>query len=180
MGGTFDPPHFGHLLLAECARHQFDAAQVAFLVAGEPWRKRDRAVTPAELRLAMTRLAVQANPAFIVDDREVARTGPTYTVETLADLRAAGHDDIVLVLGADALADLPNWREPDRIRRLARLAVAPKPGAPPPGTGVEAIEMPPLAISSTMVRERVKAGLPIRYLVPDAVAAFIAEHRLYR
>ncbi|MFN0093797.1 MAG: nicotinate-nucleotide adenylyltransferase [Dehalococcoidia bacterium] len=180
FGGTFDPPHFGHLLFAECARQQFEASHVSFVVAGDPWRKHGLAVTPAPLRLEMVRLAVRGNPAFVVDAREVLRAGPSYTVDTLSELRAAGHADIVLLLGSDALADLPNWKEPERIRELARLAIAPKPGAPPPPEGVDAVAMPPLAISSTLVRGRVRDGLPVRYLLPDSVASFIAARGLYR
>jgi nicotinate-nucleotide adenylyltransferase len=179
FGGTFDPPHFAHLHLAECARHQFGANHVAFVVAGDPWRKRDREVTPAPLRLEMVRLAVRGNNACLVDAREVLRAGPSYTIDTLEELRAAGHSEIILLLGSDALADLPNWKEPERIRALARIVVAPKPGATV-SEGVETVAMPPLAISSTLVRERVKAGLPVRYLLPDAVASFIAARGLYR
>jgi nicotinate-nucleotide adenylyltransferase len=185
LGGTFDPPHAGHLVLAECARHQF-SGKVVFMPAGDPWRKTgaepgSRRVSPAEHRLAMTRLAVAGNDAFSVDDRETRREGPTYTVETLEELRAEGHGEIVLVLGADALDDLPNWHAPDRIRALATLAVAPRPGAV---RRLEqdfiAVDMPPLAISATEIRERVATGRPIRYLVPDAVEGYIRQRRLYR
>lgn len=195
LGGTFDPPHIGHLVLGECARAQFGAPTVLYIPAGDPWRKtasvpapggapplEPREVSPAEHRLAMIRLATASNPAFVVDEREIRRQGPSYTVDTLEELRAEGHDDLVLVLGADALADLPNWREPERIARLATLAVAPKPGSPPLPEGVPphvTIDMPPLAISSTALRERVAAGKPIRYLVPAEVERYIREHGLY-
>ena len=196
LGGTFDPPHIGHLVLGECARVQFGAGRVFFIPAGDPWRKtasapaplgaappEHRDVTPVEHRVAMTRLAVASNPAFVVDEREVRRGGPSYTVDTLEELRAEGHRDLVLVLGPDALADLPNWREPERIIQLATLAVAPKPGSPPPVGPVPphiTIDMPPLAVSSTVLRERVAAGKPIRYLVPEEVERYIHEHGLYR
>jgi nicotinate-nucleotide adenylyltransferase len=186
FGGTFDPPHVGHLVLAECARAQF-GGRVAFVVAGDPWRKRTgavgevRAVTPAALRVEMVRLAVRGNRAFFVDDREVRRAGPSYTVDTLRELRAEGHEELVLVVGSDALVDMPNWKEPDAIPALARVAVAMKPG---PAVRLPAwatpIEMPELPISSTLMRQRVAAGLPVRYLVPEGVRAFIGRQGLYR
>lgn len=194
VGGTFDPPHLGHLVLAECARAQLGARFAIFLPAGDPWRKTgsapgpqrltEREVTPGMHRLEMTRLATRDNSAFRVDDREVRRSGPTYTADTLEELHREGHTNLVLVIGSDALVDLANWKSPDRIHDLARLAIAEKPGAEAagiPGDGsVERIEMPRLAISSTEIRARVAAGKPIRYLVPAAVEAYIAEHHFYR
>ena len=186
LGGTFDPPHIGHLFLAVCARAQF-GGRVLFMPAGDPWRKRTgavgepRALTPAPLRLEMARLAVRGNRAFSVDDREVRREGPSYTVDTLRELRTEGHGDIVLIVGSDALADMPNWKEHAEIPALARVAVAMK-----AGTQVElpawaaVVDMPPLPLSSTLIRARVAAGLPIRYLVPGRVRRFIAREGLYR
>ncbi len=108
-----------------------------------------------------------------------AASGPSYTVDTLRELRAEGHAELILVLGSDALADLPNWREPGEIRRLARIVIAQKePGADT--GGFERVDMPLLRISSTIIRERVRAGLPVRYLVPDAVNEFINANNLYR
>ncbi len=189
FGGTFDPPHIGHLLAAECARWQFGARQVLFLPAGQPYRKADRRVSPAADRLAMTRLAVLHNNAFAVDEREVRRPGPTYTLETLMQFRAEGEDEIVLVLGADALADMPNWNSPRDIGALARVVVVLKgqdasalprlARAASLGYVPEAIDMPALDVSSTEIRSRVAAGRPVRYLVPPAVADYISEHRLY-
>jgi nicotinate-nucleotide adenylyltransferase len=189
LGGTFDPPHLGHLVLAECARVQFGAEFVVFLPAGDPWRKTgsvgglppltERIVSAAGHRLEMTRLATSGNPQFRVDDREVRRGGPSYTVETLEELRREGHGNLVLVIGADALEDLPNWRQPDRIRELATVAVAPK-GRGNSDPQLVTIDMPLLDISSTEIRARVAADRPIRYLVPGAVETYIAEHRLYR
>ncbi|MGI8927396.1 MAG: nicotinate (nicotinamide) nucleotide adenylyltransferase [Tepidiformaceae bacterium] len=215
LGGTFDPPHSGHLALAECARVQFALGRVLFVPAGDPWRKtgsgprpeargpspsptaaptesgQARDISPAAHRLAMVRLAIAGNPAFAVDERELRRPGPSYTVDTLEELRAElgaessivnRQSSIVLVLGADALDDLPHWKDPARIFELARVAVAPRPGHPAPTAGPSAltVEMPPLAITSSDIRARLAAGKPIRYLVPDAVAAYIAEHGLYR
>jgi nicotinate-nucleotide adenylyltransferase len=191
LGGTFDPPHIGHLVLAECVGAQFAAKEVRFVPAGEPYRKTGvdtpenrasaviaRPVTPAQHRLAMTRLAVAGNATFVVDDREVRRAGPTYTVDTLAELHAEGHSELILVLGSDALADLPNWRAPGRIRELARVVIAAKDGAVLPG-GETVVEMPQLRISSTEIRQRVREGRPVRYLVPESVEAYIREQGLY-
>ena len=179
LGGTFDPPHIGHLVLAECARVQFGASKVLFLPAGEPWRKTDRTVSPAEDRLAMVNLSVADNSHFFVDDREVLRPGPTYTVDTLESFRDEGYGDLILILGADAVADLPNWKQPERIRDLATIVVARKNRASVE-EGMPVVDMPPIGVSSTEVRARVAAGQPIRYLVPSAVEAYIYEHGLYQ
>lgn len=184
LGGTFDPPHLGHLVLAECARVQLGASTVRFIPAGFQYRK-SHAHSSGEVRLEMTRLAIADNPAFELDARELRRDGPSYTVDTLAELKREGRGEIVLVVGADALADMAHWKEPGRIRALARLAVAPRPGGtpsvgPPGSGGAVEIDMPPLPISSSLIRERVRAGLPIRYLVPREVEAYIENHGLYR
>lgn len=185
FGGTFDPPHLGHLILGECAAHQLDAT-VTFLPAGDPWRKTSTlvaasSVTHAHHRTAMLRLAIEANPAFRIDDREVRRDGPTYTIDTLEELHQEGFTDIVLILGADALDDLPNWHSPERIQSLATLAVAPRYGpAPSAQPNVITVDMPPVAISATHIRQRVAQSKTIRYLVPDAVERYILTHNLYR
>ncbi len=190
LGGTFDPPHVGHLVLGECARVQLGLDRVRFMPAGDPWRKAGRDVSSPTHRLAMTNLAIAGNPHFDLDEREVERIGPTYTVDTLRALHAQGLDDIVLILGSDALADMPAWREPDVITVLARLAVAPKGADQSEQAWLAAqaglreppipVDMPPLPVSSTLVRERVRARLPIRYLVPEAVEEYIRLHGLYR
>ena len=170
-------------VLAECARVQFGAERVRFLPAGLQYRK-ERPHSPASVRLAMLRLAIEGNAAFAIDERELRREGPTYTVDTLEALHADGERELVLLLGADALADLPRWRSPERILALATLAVAPRPGREeaPPATEVPftPVEMPGLGISSTLIRARVAAGRSIRYLVPEAVRAYIERERLYR
>lgn len=193
FGGTFDPPHIGHLVLAECVAHQFDCERVLFIPAGDPYRKSAtdtpenrragvgtaRNVSPGAVRLEMVELAIAGNPRFVADSREVRRTGPSYTVDTLRELHAEGQRDLILVLGSDALSDMPNWREPDEVRRLARIVVAEKHG----GAGVgpfERVNMPQLRISSTEIRQRVSAGAPIRYLVPEAVERHITELGIYR
>lgn len=190
LGGTFDPPHIGHLFLAECARHQFRLARVLFMPAGDPYRKEGRRVSAAAHRLEMTRLAIAGNPAFVLDDRECQRAGPTYTVDTLEELAAEGHRDLLLILGLDAVADMPRWKDAPRIAALARLAVALKGASPDELARLsreaglphvpDVLDMPPLPLSSTLIRQRAASGLPIRYLVPDPVARYIATHSLYR
>jgi nicotinate-nucleotide adenylyltransferase len=177
--------------LAEEAREQLGLEQVLFVPAGQPWRKAGRRISKVEDRLAMLRLAVEENPAFEVSDLEVSRLGPSYTGETLASIRTEHKDaEIVFILGEDALSDLPNWRDPDRIVELAVLAVARRPNdsrvdrdlelmAIAPGREVW-LSMPRIDISSSEIRERVKKGLSVRYRVPDAVEAYIREHALYR
>src|SRR5262249_36255480 len=127
LGGTFDPVHFGHLVLAEAARDALSLAVVLFIPAGDPWRKADHAVTPGEHRLAMVPLAIEGNSPFWSSDIELRREGPTYTADTLEALAAERLDDeFYFIVGSDALADLPNWHDPGRIVRHATLAVAPR------------------------------------------------------
>jgi nicotinate-nucleotide adenylyltransferase len=191
LGGTFDPVHVGHLLLAEGAREQLGLEQVLFVPAGQPWRKTRRRITKAEDRLAMLRLATEDNTAFEVSDLEVSRLGPSYTGETLASIRTEQKDaEIFFILGEDALADLPNWRDPDRIVELAMLAVARRPNDSPEDRDLELmaiapgrevwLSMPRIDISSSEIRERVRKGLSVRYRVPEAVEAYIREHKLYK
>ena len=189
LGGTFDPVHTGHLVIAEQAREQLQLSEVLFMPAGEPWRKNGRAITAPEHRLAMLRLAAEDNDAFGISDIELRRAGPTYTADTLEALAGERLDDeFHFIVGADALADLPNWHEPGRIVEHAMLAVAPRSAQDvnvtalniPGITGrIELFDCPRLAISSTEIRERVARGASIRYLVPEAVRRYIAEHRLY-
>lgn len=187
LGGTFDPIHLGHLILAEQAREQLRLDRVLFIPAGDPWRKSARKIAPAKHRLAMVELAVAGNDAFVFDDRELRRAGPTYTVETLRELRAGlqVNDEIYFILGADALADLPNWRDPAGLADVAMLAVAPREGVAAPALPIDAsrvvrIEMPLIDISSTELRKRARQGRSLRYLVPDAVEAYIRDHGLYQ
>jgi nicotinate-nucleotide adenylyltransferase len=192
LGGTFDPPHLAHLAIAEEAREVLGLDRVLFLPAGRPWQKADRAVTSARLRVAMVERAIAGNPAFVLDAREVDRDGPSYTVDTLAELAAARvAQDPWFILSSEALAGFGTWRDPERILALARLCVVPRGDAPT--VAVEAfrtrfrvaderlavLDHPRLAISSTEIRARVRAGRSIRYLVPDAVAALVAEYALY-
>ena len=187
LGGTFDPVHLGHLILGDHARAALSLDEVLFVPAGDPWRKGGRQIAAAEHRLAMLRLAIAGNDAFGISDAELRRSGPTYTADTIEALAAERLDDeFYFILGADALADLPNWRDPERIARHAVLAVAARDDAPRTLPAIAAVdarimpfESPRVDISSTDIRARVAAGRSIRYLVPEAVAAYIAEHRLY-
>lgn len=192
LGGTFDPIHHGHLAIAEEAREALGLEQVRFVPAAAPPHKPGRPITPAAERLEMVRLAVAGNPAFTVDDLEIRRGGTSYTVDTLEALAADGVVDPWLILSAEALAGLPTWRDPVRLLSLARLAVVPRGGFAPldaawleaqfPGAAARATFLPGplLPISGSVVRARAAAGRSVRYLVPDAVAAHIASHRLYR
>lgn len=195
LGGTFDPPHMGHLVLAQEAYQALNLDQVLFVPAGEPWRKAGRELSAREHRLAMIRLAVADNPAFAVSTAEVDRAGPSYTAETLADLRAqlGPESELFFIMGADSLADFPHWHEPRRILELARLAVAER--SPAGDEGVEEgipqelaealrgsvvwVTMPLIAISASAVRQRVRQGLSVRYWVPGAVEEYVRRHGLY-
>lgn len=180
FGGTFDPVHWGHLLLGEAAREALGLAQLQFLPARLPPHKQDRSVTPTEHRLAMLELAIADNPAFAICRWELDQPGPSYTVDTLRHLRDEGWDPIHLLIGGDSLAQLASWREPDAIRRLASIAVMDRPGWQPEAAGVRVLALPQIAISSTAIRDRLRAGQSIRYWVPEAVRAYIADHGLYR
>lgn len=184
FGGAFDPPHMGHLQLAESAREQLRLDEVRFIPAGRPPHKPSDRMTPPKARLAMTRLATRGNPAFRVSAQELERGGTSFTVDTLRAIAAAEPGArLFLLVGADSLDDLPGWREPEAIRRLATVAVAGRSGArarPRRGGSSVWIDFPWTDLSSTLVRRRARAGRSLRYLVPDAVARYIARHRLYR
>jgi nicotinate-nucleotide adenylyltransferase len=191
LGGTFDPIHNGHLAIAEEAREALGLERMVFMPASAPPHKPGRDITSPEHRLAMVRLAVAGNPAFEASELEVARGGASYTVDTLEAVLAAGLVDPWLILSSEALAGLPTWRDPVRILGLARVAVVPRGGFDPlgpewvearfPGAAarVRFLAGPLLPISGSVVRRRAAAGRSVRYLVPDAVAAYIAYHRLY-
>ncbi len=188
FGGTFDPPHVGHLMLAEWARERLGLHRVVFVPAGRPPHKRGSRISSAATRLAMTRLAVRGNPRFRVSTVELEDDGPSFTIDTLRRFAArAPGSRLYLLMGADSLDDFRRWHEPERILKLAILAVAGRPGVGGPGSMAWArgrrvvwLGNPGLDVSSSLVRERARAGRSLRYLVPDAVAAFIARRGLYR
>jgi nicotinate-nucleotide adenylyltransferase len=187
MGGTFDPPHVAHLAAAAAARADLGLDEVWFVPAGQPPHKRGRRLSPARTRLALLRRALAGLPGFRVLALELERGGPSYTVDTLERLhrRHPGHE-WWLVVGADMLADLPNWRDPQRVLALARVAAVPRPGAPvrtPRGLDaarVRVVDAPALPVSSTDLRSRVARGASIRFLVPEAVERYVRRQGLYR
>ncbi len=185
MGGTFDPIHHGHLVAASEVAARFSLDEVIFVPTNQPWQKERRRVTPAEHRYLMTVIATASNPRFTVSRVDIDRGGPTYTVDTLTDLRALyPDDDLFFITGADALAAIMSWKNAGGLFDLAQLIGVTRPGyqlQDPnlPGRAVTLIEVPALAISSTDCRARVLAGEPVWYLVPDGVVQYIAKHRLY-
>ena len=191
MGGSFDPVHNGHLVAASEVARRFDLDRVLFSPTGMAWRKEAAHAASAEIRYLMTVVATAADPRFDVTRVDIDRPSPTYTVDTLRDLRdhfAQDHpDDTVewfFITGADALADILAWRDPERILEQAHLIGVTRPGhvlADPglPEGAATLVEVPALAISSTDVRARVGRGEPIRYLVPTGVAHMIVKHGLY-
>jgi nicotinate-nucleotide adenylyltransferase len=182
FGGSFDPVHHGHLIVGQVAREKLGLEGLRFLPAREQPFKQGRHRTSPEHRLAMLSLAIDGTPGFTVERLELERTGPSYTVHTLEELRKREPgSEFVLLLGADAAAELPAWRESERIPQLARVVVFARPGSPVPAlSGIaQVVEVPAVDISATEVRRRVSRGLPIRYWVPDSVAEYITRHRLY-
>jgi nicotinate-nucleotide adenylyltransferase len=181
LGGSFDPVHHGHLIAASTLREKLELDAVLLVPAGQQPFKRDGHGASGAERAAMAELAVAGEPGLAVDRIEVERAGPSYTVDTLAALRAGRPDaELVLLVGADAAAELPAWREIGRIRELSRVVVFTRAGADAPTLDVPVVTIPALEISSTDIRARVQAGLSIRYLVPETVAAYIAANGLYR
>ncbi len=186
MGGTFDPIHHGHLVAASEVAARFDLDEVVFVPTGQPWQKDAAAVTPAEHRYLMAVIATASNPRFTVSRVDIDRPGPTYTVDTLTDLRVhRPGSELFFITGADALAAIMGWKDATEAFDLAHFIGVTRPGYvltdPQLPTGsVTLIEVPALAISSTDCRTRVLAGNPVWYLVPDGVVQYIAKHRLYR
>lgn len=185
FGGTFDPPHVGHLVVAVNVRHALDLDVVLLVVANDPWQKRAVRLSPAPDRLALVRAAVGDVAGVEASDIELARGGTSYTADTLADL-AARHPgaELVLVLGSDAAAGLPSWDRVEEVRARAGVAVVTRPGAeegePPPGWSWTLVETPRLDVSSTDLRARVVDGRPLDYLLTPAVIACIEARGLYR
>ena len=190
MGGTFDPIHYGHLVTAEEALVQFGLDEVVFVPTGRPWMKQERDVSPAEDRYLMTVIATASNPRFRVSRVEVDRGGPTYTVDTLRMLAAENPDaELYFITGADAMFEIFDWKDPDEVLQLAHFIAATRPGydltrlearASAGRPDVSAMNIPALAISSTDVRDRVREGRPIRYLLPEGVKSYIEKVGLYR
>ena len=193
MGGTFDPPHHGHLVAADEARWQFELDRVVFIPTGQPWQK-PAGVSPAADRCRMAALATAGNPAFAISRVEVDTPGPTYTVDTLRRLRAELGEGsrLFFVVGADAVLQLLTWKDREQVLAMAEFLAATRPGSdlagldellarlPGAADRVHLMEIPALAVSSSDIRARVARGAPYRYLVPEPVARYIQQQGLYR
>ena len=193
LGGTFDPVHIGHLMMAEEARASLNLAEILLVPAGQPLLKLDYPVTPAEHRLQMLRLAIAGRPHFKVSTVEIERPGPSYTVGTIAELRVqyGSEDEIFFILGWDSFAQLPGWREPSRLIKMCYLVAVPRPGFQRPdlkaledlipgiSERVLLMDKPQIDISASAIRVLAAQGLPLRHLVPDPVEEYIRQHKLY-
>jgi nicotinate-nucleotide adenylyltransferase len=194
FGGTFDPIHLGHTIVAEEVRVKLGLEKVVFVPAGQPWLKSDRPVSDARHRLEMVRLGVLDNPHFKVSAVEVNRPGPSYAVDTVEAMRreSGGDAKLAFILGSDALAELAQWKQPQRLIHLCQLVAFGRPGLPLPPLGsldtavpglskhVTVVEVPQVDISASEIRRRVASGLPISGMVPEPVERYILEQGLYR
>lgn len=184
MGGTFDPIHHGHLVAASEVAQVFDLDEVIFVPTGQPWQKGP--VTPGEHRYLMTVIATASNPRFTVSRVDIDRAGPTYTRDTLRDIKAQHPDaELFFISGSDAIAQILTWHDVDELWGLAHFVAVSRPGhelsiSGLPEHDVSLLEVPALAISSTDCRRRVNRGFPVWYLVPDGVVQYISKHHLYR
>lgn len=193
FGGTFDPVHNGHMVVAEEVRTRLNLAEVHFVPAGQPWLKEASPITAAEHRAQMVRLAITAYPYFRLSTVEIERAGPSYTVDTISELQTqlGAGDELFLILGWDSLAQLPQWRESSRLITMCRLVAVPRPGYPYPDlNSLEAVipglsqrlimlDKPEVDIDATEIRNRVARGLSVDHLVPEAVDEYIKRHKLY-
>jgi nicotinate-nucleotide adenylyltransferase len=196
LGGTFDPIHMGHLIIAEEVRARLDLAEVLFVPAGQPWLKLNNVntISQAEHRVAMVRLALADEPAFRLSTMEVERPGPTYTVDTMTELsqQIGAEGKLYFILGWDNLNQLPRWHQPRRLVKLCRLVPVRRVGFASPdldalekavpglAKSLVMLDTPQIEISSSEIRARVARGLPIHKLVPEAVEGYIIEHGLYQ
>src|SRR3954447_12148498 len=186
MGGTFDPIHDGHLVAASEVAALFELDEVVFVPTGEPWQKLERRVSPAEHRYLMTVIATASNPRFWVSRVDIDRAGPTYTIDTISDIeKQRPASDLYFITGADALSQILSWKDAEETLRRAHFVGVTRPGyelsdAHLPTDSVTLLDVPAMAISSSDCRDRVAAGHPVWYLVPDGVVQYIAKYRLYR
>ena len=193
LGGTFDPIHVGHLVIAEEARVKLGLAKVLFVPAGRPWLKVNHVVTLASHRVEMVRLAIAGNSYFELCTLEVEHSGPSYTIDTMTALQSQlGAQSFFFILGSDSLAGLHLWKEPVKLVQMCRLAVVPRLGlslpdlkslevsVPGVSSNIVQLDTPIIGVSSSEIRQHVAQGLSIRYLVPEKVEKFIAEQKLYR
>jgi nicotinate-nucleotide adenylyltransferase len=186
MGGTFDPIHHGHLVAASEVSALFGLDEVIFVPTGTPWQKSDRRVSPAEHRYLMAVIATASNPRFWVSRVDIDRPGPTYTIDTITDIRAQRPDsELFFITGADALEQILSWKNAEEALRVARFIGVTRPGYELsddhlPSDTVTLVDVPAMAISSSDCRDRVAARRPVWYLVPDGVVQYINKHGLYR
>lgn len=192
MGGTFDPIHLAHLFAAEEARFKFNLEKVIFVPCGVPAHKKPYEVTPAEHRYAMVLLATANNPYFEVSRIEIDREGPSYAIDTVMAFRQLYGEDasIYFITGADAVLEILTWKETDKLIRLCKFIAVTRPGydlskisevlGEEYASAIEILQIPGMDISSTAIRQRVRNGEPIRYLVPEMVYHYIMQHKLYR
>ena len=195
LGGTFDPVHCGHLAIAKEAKKKLGLRRVLFVPAGRPWLKvNDREITDVKHRVKMVELAIESIPYFELSSIEIERPGPSYTVDTVTELkkRIGSDTEFFLLLGWDSLIELPKWHNPAELIKICRLAAFTRVMTDPPDLNALEKELPgikkstmlldmkPVDISSSDIRNRVARGLPVKGLVPDAVAAYIREQKLYR
>lgn len=193
LGGTFDPIHNAHLIVADEVRNRLGLGQVLFVPAGQPWLKKDSPISAVKHRVQMVRLAIADRPHFQLSTIETDRVGPSYTVDTVAELRAqlGAENELFFILGWDNLAQLPQWRQSSRLVKMCHWVAVPRPGyqlpdlnsleAVIPGLSQRLIRLdkPEIDISATEIRKRVAQGLSIHHLVPDSVERYIIRHRLY-
>ena len=192
IGGTFDPIHIGHLIIAEEARTRLELQQMVFVPAGRPPHKLDHEIADAESRVAMVRLAIADNPHFAASRIDVDRPGPCYSIDTVRILQSqqGSETQVFFLIGSDSLSELPTWYQPERLLRLCQVVAVRRPGhqvdlgkvdrlLPGAGALIQVLDAPFLDVSSTEIRRRVHAGRSIRYLVPAPVEQFIREHGLY-
>lgn len=193
IGGTFDPIHNGHLGIAEETRTRLNLAEVLFVPTGLPWLKANIPVSPAEHRVEMVRLAIAGRSYFRLSTVEIDRPGPSYTVDTIAELRSrlGAKTELFFIIGCDSLPDLPKWHEPSRLIKMCHLVAVPRPGCPTPDLetletiipglshNVVMLDIPKINISGTVIRQRVARGLSIHHLVPEPVGRYIKQHKLY-
>jgi len=193
LGGTFDPIHIGHFILAEAVRARLNLAEILFVPAGQPWLKVDSPISPAEHRVEMVRLAIAGKPYFKLSTMEIERAGPTYTVDTIAELKVqlGAGNELFFILGWDNLAELPRWWQPSRLITMCRLVAVPRPDYPLPdlkaleasipglSQRVTLMDKPEIDISASAIRNRVARGLFIHHLVPEPVDEYIRQRKLY-
>ena len=193
VGGTFDPIHNAHIIIAEEVRTRLNLAEVLFVPAGQPWLKVDSPILAAEYRVQMVHLAIADKPYFKLSAMEIERAGPSYTVDTIAELRSqlGGGDELFFILGQDNLTQLPQWKEPSRLVEMCYLVAVPRPGSPSPNlkaleasiSGISQkvmlLDKPVIDISASAIRDRVARGLSVDHLVPQPVDKHIREHGLY-